>query len=45
MNREELMTLLPKYMIPVKYIRKDVLPKNTNGKIDRNALNQEVNNG
>ena len=43
--RKELIKLLPKYMIPVKYIRKDVLPKNTNGKIDRNALNQEVNNG
>ncbi len=43
--RKELMKLLPKYMIPVKYIRKDMLPKNTNGKIDRNALNQEVNHG
>lgn len=41
--RRELLKLFPKYMIPVKYIRKDVLPKNANGKIDRNALNNEVN--
>ena len=41
--RKELMTLFPKYMIPVKYIRKDLLPRNTNGKIDRNLLSEEVN--
>ena len=41
--RKELMTLFPKYMIPVKYIRKDLLPRNTNGKIDRNKLSEEVN--
>lgn len=42
--RKELMTLFPKYMMPVKYIRKDLLPRNTNGKIDRNLLSEEVNN-
>jgi len=41
--RKELMNLFPKYMIPTKYIRKDFLPRNTNGKIDRNKLNCEVN--
>ncbi len=41
--RKQLMTLFPKYMMPVKYIRKDLLPRNTNGKIDRNRLSEEVN--
>ena len=41
--RKELTKLFPKYMIPVKYIRKDQLPRNTNGKIDRNKLSEEVN--
>lgn len=41
--RKELMTLFPKYMMPVKFIRKDLLPRNTNGKIDRNLLSEEVN--
>lgn len=35
---------LPNYMIPTKYIRKDILPRNTNGKIDRLKLKEEVNN-
>lgn len=34
---------LPNYMIPTKYVRKDVLPRNTNGKIDRLKLKEEVN--
>jgi len=41
--RKALMNLFPKYMIPTKYIKKDILPRNTNGKIDRNKLNEEVN--
>lgn len=41
--RKELLSLFPKYMIPVKYIRKELLPRNTNGKIDRNKLSEEVN--
>jgi len=35
---------LPKYMIPTVLIRKDILQRNTNGKIDRLALSKEVNN-
>lgn len=35
---------LPNYMIPTKYIRKDILPRNTNGKIDRLKLKEEINN-
>lgn len=42
--RKELLTVFPKYMLPVKYIRKEQLPRNVNGKIDRNKLNSEINN-
>lgn len=42
--RKRLMTLFPKYMIPVVYIQKELLPRNTNGKIDRQKLSEEVNN-
>lgn len=41
--RKQLMTLFPKYMLPVKYIQKEFLPRNTNGKIDRQKLSKEVN--
>lgn len=41
--RKRLMDLFPKYMLPVAYIRKEFLPRNTNGKIDRQKLNEEVN--
>lgn len=34
---------LPNYMIPTKYIRMELLPRNTNGKIDRLKLKEEVN--
>jgi acyl-coenzyme A synthetase/AMP-(fatty) acid ligase len=34
---------LPKYMVPVKYIRMSELPMNTNGKIDRLFLNNKIN--
>lgn len=33
--RKELAQHCPKYMIPVKYIRMESLPMNTNGKVDR----------
>ena len=41
--RSELSKVFPKYMLPTKFIRKELLPRNTNGKIDRQLLNQEVN--
>lgn len=41
--RKHLINLFPKYMLPVVYLRKDLLPRNTNGKIDRQRLNEEVN--
>ena len=34
---------LPKYMVPTVFKRKIILPRNTNGKIDRLALTKEVN--
>jgi amino acid adenylation domain-containing protein len=36
---------LPKYMIPTKYVHMEKLPMNANGKIDRLALNRQVNDG
>ena len=41
--RKNIGKALPNYMIPTKYIRKDILPRNTNGKIDRLKLKEEVN--
>jgi len=41
--KKELIRFIPKYMIPGKYIRLDVLPTNANGKIERLKLNQQVN--
>jgi len=35
--------IFPKYMIPTVFHRMDVLPRNTNGKIDRLQLSQKVN--
>ncbi|GAB7086267.1 amino acid adenylation domain-containing protein [Marinifilum fragile] len=34
---------LPKYMVPTVFKQKAILPRNTNGKIDRLALSNEVN--
>ena len=43
--RNKIGAMLPKYMIPTVYHRMDILPRNTNGKIDRlklkNSLNDE----
>jgi len=33
---------LPRYMVPVTYIKMDELPRNANGKIDRLQLNKKV---
>lgn len=41
--RKEIAKAFPKYMIPTAFIRMDELPRNTNGKIDRLALNKLVN--
>jgi len=41
--RKEMLLLLPKYMIPTKYIRLNKMPINANGKIDRLKLNKEIN--
>ena len=35
---KELSNLIPKYMLPHRWMQLDVLPKNVNGKIDRPAL-------
>lgn len=42
--KKVLASVFPNYMIPGKYIRMDLLPRNTNGKIDRLALKQDANN-
>jgi amino acid adenylation domain-containing protein len=34
---------LPKYMVPTTYIKMSELPRNTNGKIDRLLLNNQIN--
>lgn len=41
--RKAMKEYLPAYMIPAVYIRMEELPRNTNGKIDRNALKNKVN--
>lgn len=41
--RNKIGSMLPKYMLPTVYHRLDCLPRNTNGKIDRLALKQKVN--
>jgi amino acid adenylation domain-containing protein len=38
--REALRTMLPHYMLPVRWLPLDRLPKNTNGKIDRTLLRE-----
>ncbi|MEX0361676.1 MAG: amino acid adenylation domain-containing protein [Allomuricauda sp.] len=42
--RIKLREVLSKHMIPTKYIKMDVLPKSTTGKIDRALLNKQINN-
>lgn len=38
--KAELQSLLPSYMLPSRWLRVDVLPKNTNGKIDRRGVRE-----
>jgi D-alanine--poly(phosphoribitol) ligase subunit 1 len=40
--RQKLLKLLPKYMLPTAFHRVDELPRNPNGKIDRNGLSAIV---
>lgn len=40
--RREIGTQLPRYMIPGRYVRMELLPRNTNGKIDRLRLKELV---
>jgi amino acid adenylation domain-containing protein len=42
--RKRIGEIFPKYMIPTIFMRLDVLPRNTNGKIDRLYLSNQVNN-
>lgn len=37
--------VFPKYMIPTVFHQMDILPRNTNGKIDRLQLSNKINNG
>lgn len=41
--RKQLVSVVPKYMIPTIWIEMDELPRNTNGKIDRLALSNQIN--
>ena len=41
--RKQIVCILPKYMIPTVYIRMDEMPRNTNGKIDRLMLKNQIN--
>ena len=41
--RKNIGKALPNYMIPTKYIHMDILPRNTNGKIDRLKLKEDIN--
>jgi len=43
--RSSIKQYFPEYMIPGVYINKEELPRNNNGKIDRNMLAEEVKNG
>lgn len=41
--KKQLETVFPRYMIPQKFVQSDLLPRNTNGKIDRLKLKESVN--
>jgi amino acid adenylation domain-containing protein len=42
--RRKLSEIFPKYMLPTAFHNREVLPRNPNGKIDRNGLGQELEN-
>ncbi len=42
--RNSIGTMVPKYMIPTAYHKMDILPRNTNGKIDRLLLKKKIEN-
>lgn len=41
--KKMLATQMPRYMVPTAFIEMDLLPRNTNGKIDRLKLSEMVN--
>jgi acyl-coenzyme A synthetase/AMP-(fatty) acid ligase len=43
--RRRLSDILPKYMIPTEFHHLAEMPRNPNGKIDRNLLNTRLNEG
>lgn len=43
--RRKLSEVLPKYMIPTEFLQLAEMPRNSNGKIDRNFLNTRLNEG
>lgn len=40
--KEQIKNKLPEYMLPSRYIKYDILPKNKSGKIDRNGLKNSL---
>ncbi len=40
--RARLRTLLPSFMQPGRYVWRDALPRNANGKLDRAAIRREM---
>lgn len=43
--RKQIGTALPAYMVPTRYVYQQILPRNTNGKIDRLKLKESINSG
>ena len=39
--QKQIMQILPKYMVPTKFEYLELMPKNANGKIDRNLLKEK----
>ena len=45
MLRSQLSKQIPSYMLPLRWLKFDLLPKNVNGKIDRRRLKEVFENG